>query len=139
MSADTGYMDWLFNRAKDRLPNAPFRTSVKALIVRNGRMEFMGHNSRKTHPLASRFSKHPEAVHIHAELDAIVHANRFLQEDEWKRCTLYIARAKYKDERKKVVIQGLAKPCEGCTKLIAYFGIGRVVYSLDNARYRVVE
>jgi tRNA(Arg) A34 adenosine deaminase TadA len=93
------------------------------ILDRRGRMVGEGMNSRKTDPLASKYSRHPEALCLHAEIAAIKTALRFIEVDDLPDCTLYVARVLKNDE------PALAKPCLGCEKAIVEFGIGNVEWT----------
>lgn len=135
---DSAIMHHVLLSAKNYLEQKAFRTSVVAWLIHRRDIVSQGRNQMKTHPLAARFSKHPEAIYIHAELDALLQASKY-SFNKWENATLYVARAKYLNDSKKVIIQGIAKPCQGCSAAIAHFGVGRVVFTLDNAGYTVVE
>ncbi len=107
-----------------------------AAAIIHGKRRFIGYNKKKSHPLAARFQKHPEAIELHAELDAIREALRYLEVADLASSTLYVARLKFTGPNKREMIWGLALPCkEGCMKAIAAFDIPRVVYSLNDAPY----
>ena len=105
---------------------------VAAILVVKNREISTGRNSYKTHPLAAKFGKNDEAICIHAELEAILKADKKIEGPDFGQATLYVCRVKSKsqDER-NTLIWGNSCPCEGCTGAIAYYGVGRVVYSLD--------
>jgi tRNA(Arg) A34 adenosine deaminase TadA len=44
--------------------------------------------------------------------------------------TLYVSRIK-KEVREGAFVNGLAKPCEGCTAALKSFGISNVYYTTD--------
>ena len=95
---------------------------VAAIVECNG-LFIHGRNSRKTHPFQAKWSKNPQAICLHAEVDAIKEALRYLEVDDLKKATLYVARAKADGS------PGLAKPCEGCARCIAAFGIREVYWT----------
>lgn len=101
-----------------------------AIIAIRGKVISFGNNQYKTHPLQATFSKNDEAVFLHAEIDSIRHAVKFINVDDLKKATLYVARAKH--DRKKGFVSGMSKPCKGCMSAIESFDIGRVVYTTDN-------
>lgn len=127
---------WLQIARRMSLTTDAFRAKVGAVIVRKNELVSVGYNQAKTHPLAAKFSKHPDAIYIHAELAAIIQATRFISSQDWGHTTLYVYRTKYENG---VEIQGLAKPCAGCTAAIAYCGIGKVVYTLNNSGYEIIQ
>lgn len=99
--------------------------AMGAAIVYKGDIVGLGYNNLKSHPFALKFSKHPEAIFLHAEIAAIHNAMKILTNEELSKCDLYILR--YKSNR----TLGLAKPCEGCMKAIVQFGIKKVFYTVD--------
>lgn len=94
------------------------------IALKNGIIAF-GCNQEKTHTLAKRYSRSDHMSHMHAELDAILHALHHLSEDGMKDCTIYVCRVKADGSL------GLAMPCENCQKLISRYRIKRVVFSTD--------
>lgn len=93
------------------------------LYSRNGTKIGEGMNKMKSHPLAKKFSKHEEAIFLHAEIAAIADALRQRYPSNLEGSTLYVAR---------VLANGtpaMAKPCAGCQKAIIEFGIGDVVWT----------
>ncbi|MCA2973846.1 MAG: hypothetical protein IM337_07500 [Microcystis sp. M110S1] len=117
----------LFNLARDHHPTD--LASVVASIYISNRLVSYGFNSRKTHPLQYKYSKNSQAICIHAEIDAIRNALRIVPESLLSSATMYIARAKSPAPRKPKSLMGLAKPCSGCARAIAAFGISNVYYT----------
>lgn len=93
---------------------------MAALIYDGKRLVGAGINSRKTHPLQSKFSKHPEAICIHAEIAAIADCRRI---EDLSGMTMFIARVGHDGEPK------LAKPCSGCQKAIIAFNLKDVIWT----------
>lgn len=100
------------------------------LVYRNEIVSF-GINQMKTHPFQAQFGKNKDSIFLHAETDCIKNALREIDVDELSRCTLYICRMKYQTHEKKKFIYGLAKPCAGCERAIATFGINKVYYTIN--------
>lgn len=125
------YIDQLVTMAT-AIEDAVGSSRIAAAIVMHNKVVSYGLCQYKTHPLQSKFSRNDLAIYLHAETCAIKNALRSLELPDLLKCTMYIARAKYTDENKTRFTQGLAKPCCGCARAIATFGIKRVVYSLDN-------
>jgi deoxycytidylate deaminase len=98
------------------------KNKTGAVIVHRNRVIAIGRNSPKTHPLARTFSKHPEAIYLHAEIDAIV---KVKDSSILKDSSIYIARMK--NDRSC----GISKPCNGCAAAISHFNFSLVAYSLD--------
>lgn len=111
---------------------AVYRAQIVAgLYIRNKRIA-LGYNSYKSHPFQARFGKHEESIYLHAETDAIKNALKILTVDEIKKCSMYIARMKWKEGDNSDRITGMAKPCEGCKRALATFEIENVFYTLDD-------
>lgn len=115
-------LDDLLSLARHVKPVAGAR--VAALLDVNGYL-FHGTNSRKTHPFQAQWGKNPLAICLHAEIDAIKKAVKRLHPSYLERnhSVLYVARAKADGS------PGLAKPCEGCQRAIAAFGINEVYWT----------
>ena len=88
-----------------------------------------GVNSYKTHPLMNGEGYKDGQVFLHAEMDAIKNALKLIDVEQLAKCDLYVVRVKRPNYKSKSYIYGLAKPCKGCTKAIASFGIRNVYYS----------
>lgn len=105
--------------------------TLAACIVKKNKIAAFGNNKNKTHPLQSKFTKHPQALYLHAEIDAIKNTIKRYGVDYLVGSTLYVARTK------KNGSEGLAKPCKGCMQAIESFGIAEVVYTSDlEGRYQ---
>ena len=100
---------------KDRLPR------MAAIIVTKDGREYVGFNSKKTHPLMAKFGKNEKAICLHAEVDAIRQSVRC--KAELAGSTMYIARVDRKG------LPRLAKPCIGCRRAIISFGIREVEWT----------
>jgi len=103
----------------ERVANA----RLAACLLYKGDFVSIGTNKFKSHPFQAKYSKHHEAIYLHAETDAIKNALRILSTDELSRCTMFICRIKQDGS------YGLAKPCDGCMKAIATFNIKNVLYT----------
>lgn len=99
------------------------------VVTKKGRLIATGVNSYKTHPIMLGEGYKPEQIHLHAEVDAIKNALRLITQAELSKCSLYVVRVK-KDKHGNYV-QGLAKPCKGCSRAITSFGIQKVEWTLD--------
>jgi deoxycytidylate deaminase len=139
ISKDSHYMNLLFKMATDVAPVAAAR--IAAAIVYKKDVVSFGINQNKTHPLQAKFSRSVNSIYIHAEIDAIKNAVKAgISLKELSKATLYICRAKFDSDQKKFFIPGLARPCEnGCTRAVASFGINRVVYSLNEGGYTIIN
>lgn len=99
----------------------------------------IGTNKRKSHPFQNRFAKKEGCIFLHAETDCI---KNFLKEhdvDFLRKCTMYVVRVKRKSSLHKGYIPGLAKPCEGCQRALATFGIKECIFTLnDDKEYGIL-
>jgi deoxycytidylate deaminase len=59
---------------------------------------------------------------------AIFNALKVVDVGDLRKSTLYVARAKIQDT---TPVCALSKPCSGCMKAIRFYGIKKVVYTLD--------
>lgn len=109
-----------------------------ALIAKGNRVIAFGENQKKTHPFSARFRKNADAVEIHAETNAIQNALHSTSKRDLGKSTLYIVRVKRPAPHSDEWIWGNAKPCIGCQKAIAQFGIKNVVYSMDDGSHAVM-
>jgi tRNA(Arg) A34 adenosine deaminase TadA len=103
--------------------------TLAACVVKRNKIISFGHNKKKTHPLQNKFNKHPQAIYLHAEIDAIKNALKRLSVEDLIGSTLYIVRTK------KNGSEGLAKPCCGCMQAIESFGIAKIVYTTNLEGY----
>jgi deoxycytidylate deaminase len=90
-----------------------------------------GVNQNKSHPFHSQFSEREGAIFLHAETDAIKNALKRISENELSKATLYVCRVKFDSGNRKTkkITWGLSKPCVGCQRAIATFGIKDVIFS----------
>ena len=132
-------MNFLRRQAIDVEPVKSSRIAA-ALIVKNTVIS-TGYNSYRTHPFQAKYSKNPKAICMHAEIRAIHNALNHLDKEDFKKATLMIYRVKIPPtEDKKVWVDGMAKPCEGCMRAIVAFGIKKIVYTTEkNGEYDIDE
>jgi len=110
-----------------------------AAVVYRNKIISIGYNRRKSHPFQAKYAKNSEAIYLHAEVHAIKNALRELSVEELKDTELYITRVKKPKSHSKHFVWGLAKPCCGCERAIAEFGIKRTVYTTDETgKYEVL-
>jgi deoxycytidylate deaminase len=112
-------------------PVSRSRQRLSACLVYKNEIIGMGFNKKKSHPFQRKFAKHEEAIYLHAEIDAIKNALKVVDADTISKSTLYIMRVKYEDTNAKKFVRGLSKPCEGCERAIAQFGIKKVYYTTE--------
>jgi deoxycytidylate deaminase len=109
-----------------------------AIAIRNDIIS-LGHNQKRTHPFQAKYCKHPEAIYLHAETDAISNALNHISKRDLAKATLYIRRVKLRDKDDTEFVDGMSKPCPGCMRAIIAFGIRKVVYSTEeDGRYGVL-
>jgi tRNA(Arg) A34 adenosine deaminase TadA len=102
------------------------RIKLAAGVVFKNRLVAVGVNSYKSHPLMSKFGKNPEAIYLHAEVDAIKNALRVLSLQELEKSDILVVRVKRDEHDYKTC---LAKPCEGCARAIETFNIRNLYYT----------
>ena len=105
------------------------RFKLASAIVYKKYVISTGVNSYKTHPIMNGEGYKDGQVFLHAEMDAIRNALKLIDLNQLAQCDLYVVRVKRPNYKSKEWIYGLAKPCPGCTKAIANFGIKNVFYS----------
>ena len=94
------------------------RAKVGAVLAHRSHLISVGWNKAKTHPLAKRFGRNPNATFIHAEFDALHNA------EMTEGCELYVARTWKSGQL------ALAKPCPGCMKAIDFYGCSVVYWTI---------
>ena len=110
----------------------PIKSSrVVAAVVSGKKIVAFGANQMRTHPFQAKFGKNPESLYWHAETNAIYNALRVQTVEELKKADLYVCRVKYLSTKREQFVLGNAKPCTGCAKCIADFGIKQVFYSTE--------
>lgn len=127
------YFKTLGTMARD-LPRV-FRAQISAGIVYKNEFISFGSNQLKTHPFQQKFSKHEDAIYLHAETDAIKNALKVLTQDQLARSTLYVCRLKQVSSEDTKKVWGLAKPCLGCQRAISTFGIRNVYFTTDRENH----
>lgn len=109
---------------------------LAAAIVYKNSIVSIGINKKKSHPFQSRFTRHPDAIMLHAENDAIINALRHISLDELAKSKLFVARVRYKSAEtnldKSNLQRAMARPCAGCQRAIANFNIKKVCYTCDD-------
>ena len=108
-----------------------FRQRLAALLVYKNEVISIGINKTKSHPFQRKVAKHDDAIYLHAEVDCIKNALRQYDEEIIAKSTLYVLRMKRPENDLKTFMRGLSKPCEGCQRAIAAFGIKTVYYTTD--------
>lgn len=122
----------LHTLAKVAAANPAQREKLAAAIVSRNKIISVGMNSMKSHPMAAKYGKNEHAIYLHAEVAAIKNALREVEVDDLSKCELYITRVKKEKPFTNKFVWGLAKPCPGCERAIAEFGLKRVIYTCDD-------
>lgn len=112
-------------------PGTRTRYKMAAGIVYRRHLVSTGVNSYKTHPLMQSPGYHSEQIYMHAEVDAIRNSLRLISQDQLAKSSIYIVRVK-KTRDLSGYQYGMARPCKGCTRMIASFGIDSVWWSHDH-------
>lgn len=102
------------------------RIKLAAGVVYKNRLVAVGKNSYKSHPLMSKFGKNPEAIYLHAEVDAIKNALRVLSLQELEKSDILVVRVRREGHDFQTC---LAKPCEGCMRAITTFNLRNLYYT----------
>lgn len=106
---------------------------LAAAVAYKGKIISTGVNSLKSHPFQKKWSRNSESIFLHAENNAIHKAvkNEYLSPDfTLEGYDLYVMRMK-KDGPDSSFRMGLARPCEGCQRCIAEFGIRNIFYTTN--------
>lgn len=110
-----------------------------AAVVYRSKIISIGFNRMKSHPFQAKFAKNEMAIFLHAEVHAIKNALREISVEHLSKCDLYIARIKKPQSYSDNFVWGMARPCCGCQRAIAEFGINRTVYTTDtHGKYEVM-
>ena len=100
---------------------------IASAIIKRNRVLAFGINRYKTHPMQARFSAKSQAIHLHAEIDAIQRALREYEIDDLIGATMLIVRV-FKNEE-----LALAKPClNSCVPALKTFNFRQAVYSTSD-------
>lgn len=116
-----------FSEAK-KIDAAVGNARISAAVYKNGRLLGTGVNSLKTHPFQKKYGKNEHAIHLHAEIAAILKAAA--TGEDLSSAMLVVARAKHSGVSQPFVY-GLARPCNGCRMAIVAAGIKQVYFSCD--------
>lgn len=123
-------MIYLMETAKHQNKCANVR--VAAGIMLKPTIFVIGKNINRTDPLAAAYGKNPDAIYIHAEINAIKKVISLCKgvKEAKKRlrgATIYIARVKQVD-RDNVFLPAISKPCDGCLRALKEYNIKKMVY-----------
>ena len=129
MKISTNILDTLTKvaEANDEYP----RARMASALVKSNKIMSIGINRRKTDPMMAKYCKNKDAIFLHAEIHAIKNALKEYSVEDLEDSVLYICRVKRPNEKSKKWVHGMARPCSGCARAIAEFGIRNVVYTTD--------
>ena len=113
------------------LSDHPKFQMAAALVYRNT-IVGIGCNRMKSHPFQARYSRNSESIFLHAEVHALKNALKEHNVDRIRGARMIIVRRTKKG-------YGLAKPCEGCMRAMAEFGIENVHYTTDSGGFVTLE
>lgn len=116
-------------------PGVRNRIKMAAGVVYKNRLIATGVNSYKTHPMMLQTGYRSDQIFLHAETDAIKNALKKINTVQLEKCELYVVRVKHPNKYSKEYVTAMAKPCSGCEKTIATFGIQRILYTVDEENY----
>lgn len=121
-------MEFLLREAQGQAPVRNAR--IAAGLIYKGELVTVGYNKLKSHPFQKRFSKNDDAIFLHAENDCLVNAINEIPDilTYLDKCALLVARSK---RGPSGWVAGIAKPCSGCQRAAAHFGISKVYYTND--------
>lgn len=103
-----------------------------AIVDKKGRILTIGTNKKKSHPFQFKYSSNEDAIFLHAETECILNYIKSKNKlKDLKKHTMYIVRAR-RTSNGKEVIPGIAKPCKGCQRALATFGIKNIVYTTNS-------
>lgn len=117
--------DILNDIAQDMQPVGQAR--VVSCVVYKGKIVSVGLSQYKTHPFQNEYKKNEHAVYLHAEVDAINKAKKRLTQNELKKASIFVCRAR--SDVKGNWSYGIAKPCSGCNKCIEDHGLKNIYYT----------
>jgi deoxycytidylate deaminase len=113
--------DTLLRIAEAQEPVRRFKHT--AAIVYKGRIISLGFNSLKSNPFQMKYGRNKDSIYLHAEVAAIKNALKKVSAEFLKHTTLISVRKRPDGS------VGIAKPCSGCERCIAEFGIKKVFWT----------
>jgi tRNA(Arg) A34 adenosine deaminase TadA len=103
-----------------------------AITLRNSIISF-GVNRMKTDPMQAKYAKNKDCIYMHAEIHAIKNALKKVEVDDLRKADLYVLRVRNEDGKR-----AMAKPCDGCMRAIAEFGIRNVYFTNERGNAEVI-
>jgi deoxycytidylate deaminase len=98
-------------------------------LTKKGDLIGVGRNSMKSHPFQARFGRNENSIYLHAETAALLDAIN--NGEDPNGATMHVIR------RLRDGTFGLARPCQGCMRALAAYGVDRVVYSNEVGSFSV--
>lgn len=103
-------------------------------VLTDGTSTFIGENSYKSHPLVRYFSRHPDKICRHCEMDAVIKAIQYFtgKAGVSRKSFFDVSLEGFSLSVARVLSDGtpaLAKPCTECDDMIRFFGIDTVEYT----------
>lgn len=121
-------MEILLEQAKTQEPVKSSR--ITAGLVYKNELLFVGKNKLKSHPFQKKFGKNELAIYLHAEIDCIVNSIRNnMPLSDISKSTMVVVRVKQNEANWQ---SATARPCSGCQRAIAHFGIKNVLYTTES-------
>lgn len=110
---------------------------IAAALVYKRRVVSYGVNTLKSSPFQKKYSMNEHSIYLHAEIAAIKNCLRSFDVEDLRHMSLVICRVKWHEDT-ATWGTGLAKPCSGCQRAIAEFGIKNVYYSTNENTVEVL-
>lgn len=93
----------------------------------------IGSAIKKSHPLQARFSKNPESIFLHSEINALRKALKIVSVTDLEKASIYICRIRqHGNGVKNTYGWGLACPCSGCMAALTEFGIKKIYHTINS-------
>lgn len=120
----------MLTRLAIRNPGTRSRFKMSAGLVYRRQLVATGVNSYKSHPLMCSPGYKNGQIFMHAEVDCIRNSLKLIDEKDLSQASLFIVRVKRNRSTGKWQ-HGLAKPCQGCTRMITSFDIESLWWTQD--------
>lgn len=117
--------------AEDIIPVSNAR--ISSAIVYKGEIISIGCNKKKSDPMQYKFSRNCDKIFLHAEIDSIKKALRYITIDQLTKSSIYVCRMRWENTSRKRMVFGLAKPCIFCMRAIVNFDIKKIYYTTNES------
>lgn len=104
---------------------------ISAAVVYKKQIISIGTCQNKTHPFQQYYASNPNAIYLHAEIDAIQQAVRLIGKEKMRHCNLYVHRLR-KLGRFGNYVWAIAKPCSGCHRCVLDHGLDNIIYTTNS-------